>query len=78
MLSKVLGTRTPIQVKSHHQKLLSKYKTLTDIISRIQLSNKANQSKMTSKIENGSFHESIGVQVDILEEKLCIQDVNGF
>lgn len=35
-ISTILGTRTPIQVKSHHQKLEDKFKTIPKIIDHLQ------------------------------------------
>lgn len=34
-ISSILGTRTPIQVKSHHQKLEDKYKSIPKIIDHL-------------------------------------------
>lgn len=35
-ISSLLGTRTPIQVKSHHQKLESKFKNVSKIIAHLE------------------------------------------
>jgi hypothetical protein len=34
-ISVILGTRTPVQVKSHHQKLEDKHKTIPKIIEHL-------------------------------------------
>jgi hypothetical protein len=33
-ISTLLGTRTPIQVKTHHQKMMAKYKSIPTLLSR--------------------------------------------
>ena len=51
-ISTILGTRTPIQVKSHHQKLEDKYKTIPKIIDHLQLSING-QHRASKVLKNG-------------------------
>ena len=52
-ISTILGTRTPIQVKSHHQKLEDKYKTIPKIIDHLQVS--IFGSRKTSEVPTNGF-----------------------
>lgn len=37
MMSAMIGSRTPVQIKTHHQKLEEKYQTTSNIIHHVEL-----------------------------------------
>ena len=71
-LHKFIPTRTPVQIKSHHQKLLLKYKTIDNAIKKLEqmLKNAEEEhfaEKPCSKKEENEFSDYFIRQAELME-----------
>lgn len=71
-ISMRLGTRSPIQVKSHHQKLEEKFKTIPRIISYVQDCLKA--AGKDRNISECCSDESISTEQEPMIEGISVND----
>lgn len=82
-ISALLGTRTPIQVKSHHQKLEGKYKNVSKIIAHLEkelrlvkAEKETEEAYSVSLQGEPSFHE-VEIQGDYIVVECPFFDLRG-